>query len=210
MAQSKDLFGAMDTYMSRQRDIEAILRGDAFGLTGASASSGAAAKGAAKGAKGGGGKGGGSSKGGGGKGGGGSKGPSSPTTARRMAELEAHAPTTALAGRLAGCVCSLLRLQLAQLVLRVEAVVIAEEANGGGVKGVSRKAAVAKKTKEKTKAKPKGGSRSRRRSAEDEEAEEEEEAEEAEEEGEEEEAGTLGGDEAAVRELLMTMAADDR
>ena len=49
----------------------------------------------------------------------------SPTTARRMAELEAHAPTTALAGRLAGCVCSLLRLQLAQLVLRVEALVVA-------------------------------------------------------------------------------------
>ena len=205
MAQSKDLFGAMDTYMSRQRDIEAILRGDAFGLTGASASSGAAAKGAAKGAKGGGGKGGGSSKGGGGKGGGGSKGPSSPTTARRMAELEAHAPTTALAGRLAGCVCSLLRLQLAQLVLRVEAVVIAEEANGGGVKGVSRKAAVAKKTKEKTKAKPKGGSRSRRRSAEDEDEEDEEDAEDAEEAKEEEVvAGALGDDETAVRELLMT------
>ena len=173
MAQTEDLFGAVDKYMSHQQDIEAILRGgDSLGGAGAAASSGAAAK-------------------------------------RRMAELEAHATTTALAGRLAGCVCSLLRLQLAQLVLRVEAVVIAEEANGGGVKGVSRKAAAAKKTKEKTKAKPKGGSRSRRRSAEDEE-DEEEEAEEAEEEGEEEEAGTLGGDEAAVRELLMTMAADDR
>ena len=52
------------------------------------------------------------SKGDGGKGGGGSKGPSSPTTARRMAELEAHAPTTALAGRLAGCGPLLMGLRL--------------------------------------------------------------------------------------------------
>jgi hypothetical protein len=82
MAQTKDLFGAVDTYMSHQHDIEAIL--------------------------------------------GGGKVPSSPTTARHIAELEAHAPTTALAGRLAGCVCSLFRLQLAQLVLRVEALVVAK------------------------------------------------------------------------------------
>ena len=125
MAQTKDLFGAVDTYMSHQHDIEAILRGDSMGA-GAAASSGAAAKGGKSGGgKGGGGSKGGGSKGGGGKGGGG-KGPSSPTTARRMAELEAHAPTTALAGRLAGCVCSLFRLQLAQLVLRVEALVVAK------------------------------------------------------------------------------------
>ena len=97
--------------------------------------------------------------------------------------------------------CSLLRLQLAQLVLRVEALVVAKDANGGGVKGESRKAAAAAK---KTKAKPKAGSRSRRRSAEDEddEDEDEEEAEEAKE--EEVVAGALGDDEAAVRELLMT------
>jgi hypothetical protein len=127
MAQTKDLFGAVDTYMSHQHDIEAILRGDSMGA-GAAASSGAAAKGGKSGSgkgRGGGGKGRGGSKGGGGKGGGG-KGPSSPTTARHIAELEAHAPTTALAGRLAGCVCSLFRLQLAQLVLRVEALVVAK------------------------------------------------------------------------------------
>ena len=198
MLQTKDLFGAVDTYMSHQHDIEAILRGDSLGGAGAAASSGADAKGGKSGeGKGGGGK------GGGGKGGGG-KGPSSPTTARRMAELETHAPTTALAGRLAGCVCSLLRLQLAQLVLRVEALVVAKDANGGGVKGESRKAAAAAK---KTKAKPKAGSRSRRRSTEDEEDEEEdEEAEEEAEEAKEAEvvAGALGDDEAAVRELLMT------
>ena len=128
MAQTKDLFGAVDTYMSHQHDIEAILRGDSLGGAGAAASSGAAAKGGKSGSgkgRGGGGKGRGGSKGGGGKGGGG-KGPSSPTTARHIAELEAHAPTTALAGRLAGCVCSLFRLQLAQLVLRVEALVVAK------------------------------------------------------------------------------------
>jgi hypothetical protein len=197
MAQTKDLFGAVDTYMSHQHDIEAILRGDSLGGAGAAPSSGAAAKGG----KSGGGKGGGGSKGGGSKGGGG-KGPSSPTTARRMAELETHAPTTALAGRLAGCVCSLLRLQLAQLVLRVEALVVAKDANGGGVKGESRKAAVAAK---KMKAKPKGGSRSRRRSTEDEEDEEEDDEEGAEDaEDAEVVAGALGDDEAAVRELLMT------
>ena len=203
MAQSKDLFGAVDTYMSHQHDIEAILRGDSRGGAGAAASSGVAAKGGKSGGgKGGGGKGGGGSKGGGGKGGGG-KGPSSPTTARRMAELEAHAPTTALAGRLAGCVCSLLRLQLAQLVLRVEALVVAKDANGGGVKGEPRKAAAAAK---KTKAKPKAGSRSRRRSAEAEDDEEEDDDEEEAEEAKEEAvvAGALGDDEAAVRELLMT------
>ncbi len=129
MLQTKDLFGAVDAYVSYQHDIEAILRGDSLGGAGAAPSSGVAAKGG----KSGGGEGsgskedsdeGGGGEGGGGKGGGG-KGPSSPTTARRMAELKAHAPTTALAGRLAGCVCSLLRLQLAQLVLRVEALVVA-------------------------------------------------------------------------------------
>jgi hypothetical protein len=192
MLQTKDLFGAVDTYMSHQHGSEAILRGDSLGGAGAAPSSSADAKGGKSSG----------SKGGSGKGGGG-KGPSSPTTARCMAELEAHAPTTALAGRLAGCVCSLLRLQLAQLVLRVEALVVAKDANGGGVKGESRKAAAAKKMK----AKPKAGSRSRRRSAEDEEDEEEdEEAEEEAEEAKEEEevAGALGDDEAAVRELLMT------
>ncbi len=192
MLQTKDLFKAVDTYMSHQHGSEAILRGDSLGGAGAAPSSGADAKGGkSSGGKGGGGKGGGGSKGGGGKG------PSSPTTARRMAEVEAHAPTTALAGRLADCVCSLLRLQLAQLVLRVEALVVAKDANGGGVKGESRKAAAAKKMK----ADPNAGSRSRRRSAEDVD-EEGDEAEEAKE--EEVVAGALGDDEAAVRELLMT------
>ena len=185
MLQTKDLFKAVDTYMSHQHGSEAILRGDSLGGAGAAPSSGADAKGGKSSG----------SKGGSGKGGGG-KGPSSPTTARRMAEVEAHAPTTALAGRLAGCVCSLLRLQLAQLVLRVEALVVAKDANGGGVKGESRKAA-AKKMKTEHNA----SSCSQRRSAgdEDDEDDEAEEAEEA-----EEVAGALGDDEAAVRELLMT------
>ena len=160
MAQTKDLFGAVDTYVSHQHDIEAIL--------------------------------------------GGGKVPSSPTTARHIAELEAHAPTTALAGRLAGCVCSLFRLQLAQLVLRVEALVVAKDANGGGVKGESRKAAAAKKMKTE----PNASKSSRLRSTEDEDDEDDEaeEAEDAEEAKEEEVvvAGALGDDEAAVRELLMT------
>ena len=185
MAQTQDLFGAVDTYMSHQQDIEAILRGgDSLGGAGAAASSGAAAKGGKSGG----------GKGGSGKDGGG-KGPSSLTTARRMAELEAHATTTALAGRLAGCICSLLRLQLAQLVLRVEALVVAKDANGGGVKGESHKAAAAKKMKADRNA----SACSRRRSAEDEEDDEAEEAKE-----EEVVAGALGDDEAAVRELLMT------
>ena len=205
MAQTKDLFGAVDTYMSHQHDIEAILRGDSLGGAGAAPSSGAAAKGGKSGSgkgRGGGGKGRGGSKGGGGKGGGGT-GPSSPTTARHIAELEAHAPTTALAGRLAGCVCSLFRLQLAQLVLRVEALVVAKDANGGGVKGESRKAAAAKKMKTE----PNASKSSRLRSTEDEEDEEEDEEAEEEAEGAKEAevvAGALGDDEAAVRELLMT------
>jgi hypothetical protein len=200
MLQTKDLFGAVDAYMSHQHDSEALLRGDSLGGAGSAPSSSADAKGG----KGGGGEGsgskedsdeGGGGKGGGGKGGGG-KGPSLPTTARRKPELKAHAPTTALAGRLAGCVCSLLRLQLAQLVLRVEALVVTKDANGGGVKGESRKAA-AKKMKTEHNA----SSCSQRRSAgdEDDEDDEAEEAEEA-----EEVAGALGDDEAAVRELLMT------
>ncbi len=191
MLQTKDLFGAVDAYMSHQHDSEASLRGDSLGGAGAAPSNSAAAKGG----KSGGGEGsgskedsdeGGGGKGGGGKGGGG-KGPS--------------LPTTAFAGRLAGCVCSLLRLQLAQLVLRVEALVIAKDANGGGVKGESRKAA-AKKMKTEHNAS------SRRRSAgdededEDEEDEEDDEAEEADE--AEEVARALGDDEEAVRELLMT------
>jgi hypothetical protein len=190
MLQTKDLFGAVDTYMSHQHDSEALLRGDSLGGAGAAPSSSADAKGGKSSG----------SKGGSGKGGGG-KGPSSPTTARCMAELEAHAPTTALAGRLAGCVCSLLRLQLAQLVLRVEALVVAKDANGGGVKGESRKAAAAKKMKTEPNAS------SLRRSAGDEDEDDEaEEAEDAEEAKEEEVvvAGALGDDEAAVRELLMT------
>jgi hypothetical protein len=93
-----------------------------------------------------------------------------------------------------------LRLQLAQLVLRVEALVVAKDANGGGVKGESRKAAAAKKMKTE----PNASKSSRLRSTEDEDDEddEDEEAEEAEE--AEEVAGALGDDEAAVRELLMT------
>jgi hypothetical protein len=82
-------------------------------------------------------------------------------------------------------------------VLRVEALVVAKDANGGGVKGESRKAAAAKKMKTE----PNASKSSQRRSAgdEDDEDEEAEEAEEA-----EEVAGALGDEEAAVRELLMT------